>query len=178
MGKADRQVLARPEEGAEPMSRSAPAARRRAGTLQPSDPRRQGRYDELSSAGGARESGGRGETCTEFTCTHCGRQIPVEASGTRNRNHCPHCLWSLHVDVRPGDRAHLCRSPMAPIALWVLSDGEQRIIHRCTRCCTLKANRVAGDDCEETLANLTGSRQESGQAAARPPVSGGLDNNR
>ena len=32
-----------------------------------------------------------------FTCAHCGRE--VEALGYTSRNHCPFCLWSLHVDV-------------------------------------------------------------------------------
>jgi len=62
------------------------------------------------------------------------------------------------VDVHPGDRAHLCRSPMEPVALWSLRDGELRIIHRCTRCGTLKANRVAGDDAGEALELAAGGR--------------------
>jgi len=101
-----------------------------------------------------------------FECLHCGLIVPTYAEGTRHRNHCPHCLWSRHVDVRPGDRSHICRAPMEPITLWVLPNGEARIIHRCTRCGTLKANRVAGDDGEGVLATLAArltTGRESGQ---------------
>jgi hypothetical protein len=35
---------------------------------------------------------------------------------------------------------------MEPIGIWVKRDGEWAIIHRCTACGTLGANRVAGDD--------------------------------
>ena len=34
-------------------------------------------------------------------CLHCGTYISAEAvlSGVRNRNHCPHCLSSRHLDL-------------------------------------------------------------------------------
>jgi 6-phosphogluconate dehydrogenase len=51
---------------------------------------------------------------TAFLCTHCDRAIPGTAPGTVHRNHCPHCLWSLHVDLRTGDRRSACRGPMEP----------------------------------------------------------------
>ncbi len=35
---------------------------------------------------------------------------------------------------------------MEPIAVWVRPDGEWALIHRCTRCATLRFNRIAGDD--------------------------------
>ena len=38
-----------------------------------------------------------------FICAHCGKE--VEPLGYTSRNHCPFCLWSLHVDINPGDRA-------------------------------------------------------------------------
>ena len=51
---------------------------------------------------------GRG---VSFRCHHCRADVPEDAPGTRNRNHCPFCLWSRHVDIEPGDRA---ASKMAP----------------------------------------------------------------
>lgn len=101
-----------------------------------------------------------------FTCAHCGATVAAAAPGTAHRNHCPYCLWSLHVDVKPGDRAHLCRSPMEPVALWSPLLGDVRIIHRCTRCGVLKANRVAGDDSDETLRELGGYRSDQERVAS------------
>ena len=36
-----------------------------------------------------------------FICAHCGKE--VEPLGYTSRNHCPGCLWSLHLDENPGD---------------------------------------------------------------------------
>jgi DNA-directed RNA polymerase subunit RPC12/RpoP len=81
-----------------------------------------------------------------FKCHHCGMQVLVDMIGTKHRNHCPYCLWSLHVDIRPGDRVALCNGLMQPISVFARDDGEISIIHRCTVCGTLKINRIAGDD--------------------------------
>jgi len=81
-----------------------------------------------------------------FACRRCKRAVRGDAFGTRHRNHCPHCLWSLHVDVTPGDRRQSCGGSMEPIAVWVRRDGEWAIVHRCQSCGTLRTNRVAGDD--------------------------------
>ncbi|MFP4564682.1 MAG: RNHCP domain-containing protein [Spirochaetia bacterium] len=89
-----------------------------------------------------------------FSCAHCGAPVPAEASGTRHRNHCPLCLWSMHVDIRPGDRASLCRGKMEPISLWVKGTGETMILHRCTICGSIKPNRCAGDDSEAALREI------------------------
>lgn len=85
--------------------------------------------------------------CNEsFTCRHCGRLVTPEGTGTRHRNHCPNCLTSLHVDDAPGDRAADCGGRMEPIAVWVKRGGEWAILHRCSRCGKISANRVAADD--------------------------------
>jgi hypothetical protein len=69
------------------------------------------------------------------------------APGTAHRNHCPHCLTSLHVDHRiPGDRRAACRGRMAALSITVRTDGEWLIIHHCQSCDELSANRIAGDD--------------------------------
>lgn len=68
-------------------------------------------------------------------------------SGGRHRNHCPVCLFSLHVDGKtPGDRASDCRSLMAPAGLFARPSGEQVLIHRCLGCGFERFNRVAADD--------------------------------
>jgi hypothetical protein len=83
-----------------------------------------------------------------FRCRHCRLDVPTAAPGTAHRNHCPHCLWSRHVDDSPGDRAmaELCGSGMEPIAISVRAGGEWCLIHRCTGCGTVHLNRIAGDD--------------------------------
>ena len=116
--------------------------------------RGRGRKDhERPQWGGHADVAGK-DGATGFQCTHCGSPVPLIAHGTSQRNHCPHCLWSLHVDVKPGDRSSLCNSPMEPIALWAAESGDVRIIHRCTGCGVLKPNRVAGDDSETAIAAL------------------------
>nr|WP_321573625.1 RNHCP domain-containing protein [Enterococcus gallinarum] len=50
-----------------------------------------------------------------FICEECGRPVNPENAGSQHRNHCPHCLTSLHADTLPGDRASLCKGR------WILS---------------------------------------------------------
>jgi len=80
--------------------------------------------------------------------------VSARALGTAHRNHCPRCLWSRHVDTKPGDRAAGCGSRMEPIAVWVRGDEEWALVHRCVACQALKANRIAGDDNEFLLVSL------------------------
>ena len=88
----------------------------------------------------------RFESSAGFVCRRCKRAVPAESYGTRQRNHCPHCLWSLHLDEHAGDRGATCGALMEPIGIWVKRDGEWAVIHRCTACGTLRTNRIAGDD--------------------------------
>lgn len=82
-----------------------------------------------------------------FRCVGCRLDIPLKAPGTTHRNHCPHCLTSLHVDRRvPGDRAATCRGRMVALSMSTRADGEWMIIHHCQSCGELSANRIAGDD--------------------------------
>lgn len=78
-----------------------------------------------------------------FTCGNCGREVlPM---GSSSRNHCPFCLWSLHVDINPGDRANECGGLMRPIR----SEPDARrgfiIIHKCEKCGEIRRNRAALD---------------------------------
>jgi hypothetical protein len=82
-----------------------------------------------------------------FRCAQCHLDVSMQAPGTAHRNHCPSCLTSRHVDLRrPGDRAAECGARMEPLAIAVRGDGEWVLIHRCTGCDALSANRTAGDD--------------------------------
>jgi len=98
-----------------------------------------------------------------FVCAQCRQVVSGSAPGTEHRNHCPYCLWSLHVDIRPGDRRSGCRGLMEPIALWAKPDGEWALVHRCRGCGTLRANRTAGDDSTLVLVSL------AVRPLARPP---------
>ena len=94
------------------------------------------------------------DTPSAFVCGHCRQTVAPEADGTMHRNHCPHCLWSVHADLRPGDRRCGCRGEMEPIAVWIRRGGEWAIVHRCQKCGALRSNRVASDDNELALMSL------------------------
>ncbi|MBI2414686.1 RNHCP domain-containing protein [candidate division WWE3 bacterium] len=81
-----------------------------------------------------------------FKCINCSKTVSLQAWGTKNRNHCPFCLYSAHVDVRIGDRKSACRGPMAPIGKIYKPDGEEVLVHQCQKCQEIRKNRVAGDD--------------------------------
>lgn len=89
-----------------------------------------------------------------FRCQHCRIDVPLDAPGTRHRNHCPQCLWSAHLDERPGDRRSPCGGGMEPIAVWVRPDGEWSLVHRCGSCRVTKVNRIAGDDNDLVLMSI------------------------
>ncbi|MDD6265634.1 MAG: RNHCP domain-containing protein [Clostridia bacterium] len=76
-----------------------------------------------------------------FTCAHCG--FEVKALGYSSRNHCPRCLWSLHVDENPGDRECDCHGQMEPIGCIPDPKKGYIIIHKCTKCGIIKRNRSA-----------------------------------
>lgn len=81
-------------------------------------------------------------TKEDFICEHCG----AEVKGDGYTNHCPHCLYSKHVDINPGDREEDCGGLMEPVDL-ELKDGKYIIVHRCQRCGFVRRNKVdEGDD--------------------------------
>ena len=78
---------------------------------------------------------------TGFVCARCGQAVQPLTNGSY-RNHCPHCLWSLHVDDAPGDRASPCRGLMEPVGL-TRNKKHMQIVHCCLRCGALRPNRLA-----------------------------------
>jgi hypothetical protein len=79
-----------------------------------------------------------------FICAHCGGQVAALTNGSY-RNHCPHCLYSLHVDNLLGDRSNKCKGLMRPIGVvWHSKKGYQ-IVHQCEKCGVEKVNRIASD---------------------------------
>lgn len=104
-----------------------------------------------------------------FLCTNsdCKQWIPIcDSMGTKNRNHCPGCLASKHLDEeRPGDRLSTCGARMDAIGLTLKNEssnqyastafhehsggprqGELMIVHRCSGCGVDRINRIAADD--------------------------------
>lgn len=81
-----------------------------------------------------------------FVCKACGALVAIEGAGSKHRNHCPRCLFSVHLDEKAGDRAALCGGVMEPVGVWVRKDGEWAILHRCRKCGAIHSNRIAADD--------------------------------
>ena len=84
---------------------------------------------------------GRDEN-TGFKCEHCGAEV-LPLTSVSYRNHCPHCLYSKHLDVEPGDRASWCEGLMEALGLRHRGDKGFQVVHRCLKCGTLRLNRVA-----------------------------------
>ncbi|HEX6291111.1 MAG TPA: RNHCP domain-containing protein [Herpetosiphonaceae bacterium] len=101
-----------------------------------------------------------------FQCLNCQQYVCCDPllAGVQNRNHCPACLWSRHLDWKiAGDRRSACRAAMQPIGLTTKHsrnkyaqerDGELMLIHRCTGCATIVINRIAGDDSAAAIIEL------------------------
>ncbi|HEX8732550.1 MAG TPA: RNHCP domain-containing protein, partial [Ktedonobacterales bacterium] len=97
----------------------------------------------------------RPQPADAFTCGHCGRFVGALPSGGRNRNHCPFCLYSRHVDAeRSGDRASPCKGMMEPVGVFERPNGEEVIVHHCVKCGFERFNRVGADDDEALVAAL------------------------
>lgn len=88
-------------------------------------------------------------TIEDFVCENCGAFV----KGDGYTNHCPHCLWSKHVDVNPGDRAATCLGLMEPVRLEGASPSY-RILHRCLKCGYEKRNDVSSADDPKSLIAL------------------------
>jgi DNA-directed RNA polymerase subunit RPC12/RpoP len=82
-----------------------------------------------------------------FKCEKCGEEVV----GNGYTNHCPKCLWSKHVDIKPGDRMNTCQGIMEPIGVWKRKD-KYILIHKCLKCGEEKNNEVSpADNFDEVL---------------------------
>ena len=80
-------------------------------------------------------------TKEDFTCLHC----KAEVKGNGYTNHCPACLWSRHVDTRPGDRQNMCMGEMCPLRI-EMEHGEFILIHGCVKCGIEKQIKTQPED--------------------------------
>jgi hypothetical protein len=108
----------------------------------------------------------KGLSAGSFKCLHCHYHVSTEPlyAGVQNRNHCPYCLWSRHVDWKEaGDRLAVCKAEMQPVGLVVklvrkkyapTSGGELMLVHLCRDCGKVSINRLAADDDPEKVLEI------------------------
>ena len=84
-----------------------------------------------------------------FKCINCNKK--VEKLKYTSRDHCNHCLYSIHVDITPGDRANDCKGILVPINVIETSKKGKVIIYRCSKCKKEIRNVVAKDDNQEAI---------------------------
>lgn len=80
-----------------------------------------------------------------FVCRNCKQKVFALHNGSC-RNHCPSCLYSLHVDCMPGDRSESCEGLMKPISIDLDARRGQLVVHQCAKCGTLRRNKLALSD--------------------------------
>ncbi|MHA1269801.1 MAG: RNHCP domain-containing protein [Candidatus Helarchaeota archaeon] len=85
----------------------------------------------------------------DFYCTNCGTYV----IGDGYTNHCPNCLYSLHVDINPGDRASNCKGIMIPIKTEYKNDIFI-ITHKCLKCGHLSRIKSTDQDNQNLLIKL------------------------
>jgi RNHCP domain len=103
---------------------------------------------------------------SDFKCIYCRNAISAEVllAGVNNRNHCPYCLWSRHMDLfQAGDRLSACKAPMRPVGLTMkrsrkkyatLAVGELMLVHQCSACERISINRIAADDDAQAILDV------------------------
>ena len=108
-------------------------------------------------------SSGLKDTFGDFICKQCGSFVSaaVLLAGVQNRNHCPYCLWSRHLDLySAGDRLSACKAKMKPIGLTMKKSrnkyqssglGELMLVHLCIDCNVVSINCIAADDDPQTM---------------------------
>ncbi len=91
----------------------------------------------------------------DFVCEHCGAKV----KGNGYTNHCPHCLYSKHVDINPGDRAADCGGLMEPIDVEIKS-GQYVLVQKCQKCGFIRRNKVDKADNFEAVLNIARNKVE------------------
>jgi DNA-directed RNA polymerase subunit RPC12/RpoP len=90
---------------------------------------------------------------TGFICSQCKREVPP--LGYTSRNHCPFCLYSLHVDCNPGDRMNTCGGLMRPVSADPRGRKGMTVTFECITCGRRNRNTAARDDDGALLIALT-----------------------
>lgn len=87
-----------------------------------------------------------------FICENCGKN--VEKLNYTARDHCPHCLYSKHLDIMPGDRLNECHGMLKPIGIEKFKDSY-KIVYKCIKCSQLHKNIMANDDNMDIIIELS-----------------------
>ena len=124
---------------------------------------------------------------TDFKCQHCGCYVSTARflAGVGNRNHCPYCLWSRHLDFfEAGDRLAACKAPMRPVGLTMknsrnkyarTASGELMLVHLCTDCDRISINRIAADDHPESIKEVFKASLEASDRLWQQIMSEGIN---
>ncbi len=87
-----------------------------------------------------------------FKCLNCHKEVlPL---GYTSRDHCPYCLYSLHIDELPGDRKNKCQGLMEPIDIEKFKNTF-KIIYKCCKCGKIHKNIMANDDDMDKIIDLS-----------------------
>lgn len=88
----------------------------------------------------------------EFICENCKKKVsPLKYTA---RDHCPHCLYSKHVDIMPGDRKNTCCGLLEPIGIEKFKD-TYKILYKCQKCQKEHKNIMAKDDNMDLIIELS-----------------------
>lgn len=89
-----------------------------------------------------------------FVCEQCGKEVSSHPSS--ERNHCPFCLFSKHMDTNaPGDRLATCHALMKPVSIEYNGKKGNMIVHECTKCKKRMKNTVSDDDNFDRIVELS-----------------------
>lgn len=91
----------------------------------------------------------------EFICINCGKKVSKLIYSSRD--HCPYCLYSLHVDINPGDRQNTCKGLLKPIDIEKYKD-TYKIIYKCNSCGELHKNIMAKDDSYDEILKISSQK--------------------
>ena len=87
-----------------------------------------------------------------FICKNCGmRVLPLLSS---SRDHCTYCLYSLHVDINPGDRMNECGGLLVPIGIERNAKKGFVIKYHCDTCRDYHNCKAAPDDNMDEITSL------------------------
>lgn len=86
-----------------------------------------------------------------FICVNCGAK--VAPLGYTSRDHCPHCLTSIHIDINPGDRENTCCGLLVPVDIITNKKGDV-IKYKCEKCGEYHNNKTATDDDFDVLLSV------------------------
>ena len=88
----------------------------------------------------------------EFICKNCGKEVSkLEYTA---RDHCPYCLYSIHIDINPGDRLNTCLGLLKPIGIEKFKDSY-KIVYKCLKCGEIHKNIMASDDDMDLIIELS-----------------------